>query len=50
VLDAACVACFLHGRAGEIVARTRGERGVIAGDLLGALGPALVGLETAAAG
>jgi NAD(P)H-hydrate epimerase len=46
--DAACVACFLHGRAGEIVAGTRGLRGVIAGDLLGALGPAMVALETAA--
>jgi NAD(P)H-hydrate epimerase len=47
-LDAACVACFLHGRAGEIVAGTRGVRGVIAGDLLGALGPAMVALEAAA--
>jgi NAD(P)H-hydrate epimerase len=50
VLDAACVACFLHGRAGEIVSRVRGERGVIAGDLLGALGPAMVLLETASGG
>ena len=47
-LDAACVACFLHGRAGEIVAGTRGLRGVVAGDLLGALGPAMVALETTA--
>jgi NAD(P)H-hydrate epimerase len=47
-VDAACVGCFLHGRAGEIAARTRGVRGVIAGDLLESTGPALVALETAA--
>ncbi|HEX5132626.1 MAG TPA: NAD(P)H-hydrate dehydratase, partial [Candidatus Krumholzibacteria bacterium] len=46
VADAACVACFLHGRAGELAARSRGVRGVIAGDLLAALGPALVALES----
>jgi len=44
-LDAACVAAFLHGRAGEFVARTRGERGVIASDLLVAVGEAMVELE-----
>lgn len=44
-LDAACVAAFLHGRAGEIVATTRGERGVIASDLLAAVGAAMVELE-----
>jgi NAD(P)H-hydrate epimerase len=47
-VDAACVGCFLQGRAGEIAARTRGVRGVIAGDLLESLGPALVALEAAA--
>jgi len=45
VADATCVACFLHGGAGDIAARSRGVRGVIAGDLLAALGPALVALE-----
>jgi NAD(P)H-hydrate epimerase len=45
VADATCVACFLHGRAGELAARSRGVRGVIASDLLAALGPALVALE-----
>jgi len=48
-VDAACVACFLHGRAGEIAAETRGLRGVIAGDIIEALGPALVALERVAA-
>lgn len=47
-VDAVCVACFLHGRAGEIAAQTRGVRGVIAGDLMESLGPALVALEAAA--
>lgn len=46
VADATCVACFLHGRSGELAARSRGVRGVIAGDLLAALGPAIVALET----
>ncbi len=45
VTDAACVACFVHGRCGELAARSRGVRGVIAGDLLAALGPAIVALE-----
>jgi NAD(P)H-hydrate epimerase len=45
VADATAVACFLHGRAGELAARSRGVRGVIASDLLAALGPALVSLE-----
>lgn len=44
-LDAACVACYLHGRAGEIEAAERGERGVIASDLFAALGRAMVELE-----
>ncbi len=45
MVDATCVACFLHGRSGELAARSRGVRGVIAGDLLAALGPALTALE-----
>jgi NAD(P)H-hydrate epimerase len=47
-LDAACVACYLHGRAGELEAGERGERGVIASDLFVALGRALLELETSA--
>jgi len=47
VMDAACAACFLHGRAGEMVARERGERGVIASDLFDAVGRAMVELESA---
>jgi NAD(P)H-hydrate epimerase len=46
-LGAACVGCFLHGRAGEVASRTRGVRGVIAGDLLRYLGEPLVELESA---
>jgi hydroxyethylthiazole kinase-like uncharacterized protein yjeF len=48
LLGAACVGCFLHGRAGEVAARTRGIRGVIAGDLLRYLGEPLLELEAAA--
>lgn len=40
-IDAACVACFLHGRAGELAAVEKGVRGVIAGDLIPMLGPAM---------
>jgi NAD(P)H-hydrate epimerase len=47
-IDAACVGCYLHGRAGEIAARVRGVRGVIAGDLLKYLGEPLLELEAAA--
>jgi NAD(P)H-hydrate epimerase len=46
-LDAACVACYLHGRAGEVAARERGIRGVIAGDLLKFLGEPMLELEAA---
>jgi NAD(P)H-hydrate epimerase len=46
-IAAACVACFLHGRAGEIMAAERGERGVIASDLLTSVGPAMIELEAA---
>lgn len=45
-LDAACVACFLHGRAGELAAVEKGVRGVIAGDLIPLLGPAMRFLES----
>jgi NAD(P)H-hydrate epimerase len=48
VTDATCVACFLHGEAGELAARGRGVRGVLAGDLLDSLGPVLVALEARA--
>jgi NAD(P)H-hydrate epimerase len=46
--DAACVACFLHGRAGELAALEKGVRGVIAGDLIPQLGPAMRALEARA--
>ncbi|MCI0451178.1 MAG: NAD(P)H-hydrate dehydratase [Candidatus Latescibacteria bacterium] len=48
--DAACVACFLHGRAGELAAADKGVRGVIAGDLIPLLGPAMRSLEARAGG
>jgi NAD(P)H-hydrate epimerase len=44
-MAAACVACFLHGRAGELEAAEHGERGVIASDLLKAVGRAMIELE-----
>jgi NAD(P)H-hydrate epimerase len=47
-LGAACVGCYLHGQAGEVAARTRGVRGVIAGDLLTYLGEPILELEAAA--
>jgi len=47
-IDAACVACFLHGRAGELAAAEKGLRGVIAGDLMPLLGPAMRSLEARA--
>jgi len=47
-MDAACVAVWLHGRAGERAAEDLGKRGVIAGDLLWAMGGVLVDLETLA--
>jgi NAD(P)H-hydrate epimerase len=43
--DAACVACFLHGRAGELASRELGKRGVIASDLFLYLGGAMIELE-----
>ena len=46
--DAACVACFLHGRAGELAALEKGVRGVIAGDLIPQLGAAMRALEARA--
>jgi hydroxyethylthiazole kinase-like uncharacterized protein yjeF len=47
-LSAGCVGCYLHGRAGEVAARARGLRGVIAGDLLRFLGEPLLELEALA--
>jgi NAD(P)H-hydrate repair Nnr-like enzyme with NAD(P)H-hydrate dehydratase domain len=47
-LDAACVASFLHGRAGERAAAVHGLRGVIAGDLMQHLGSAMLDLESLA--
>lgn len=44
-LDAAAVGSFLLGRSGEHASVDRGLRGVIAGDLLAYLGPAMVELE-----
>jgi NAD(P)H-hydrate epimerase len=47
-MDAACVACFLHGKAGEFAAEDHGVRGVVAGDLLLYLGAAVLELEAIA--
>jgi NAD(P)H-hydrate epimerase len=40
-LEAACLGVFLHGFAGDAVAAERGERGLVATDLLGAVPRAL---------
>jgi NAD(P)H-hydrate epimerase len=47
-MDAACVASWLHGRAGELAAEDMGTRGVIAGDLLWSMGEAVTELEALA--
>ncbi len=44
-LDAACVACYLHGRSAECAAAEWGVRGVLAGDLLKNLGRPMRELE-----
>jgi hydroxyethylthiazole kinase-like uncharacterized protein yjeF len=49
-MDAACAACFLHGRAGEFAAEDHGVRGVIASDLNLYLGGAVLELEAIAGG
>jgi NAD(P)H-hydrate epimerase len=46
-LDAACVACYLHGRSAEYAAERWGLRGVVAGDLLAFLGTPIRELESA---
>jgi NAD(P)H-hydrate epimerase len=47
-LDAALVACLLHGRAGDTAAEEMGKRGVIASDLMHTFGPVMVALEALA--
>jgi hydroxyethylthiazole kinase-like uncharacterized protein yjeF len=49
-MDAACTACFLHGRAGEYASEDHGVRGVIASDLLMYLGRAVLELEAVVGG
>lgn len=44
-VDAACTATFLHGRAGDVAAEQMGKRGVIAGDLLWAVGEVMHEIE-----
>ena len=47
--QAAFAGVFLHGRAGDLAAQARGQRGMVAGDLLAALPDVLRGLETSQA-
>jgi NAD(P)H-hydrate epimerase len=47
-LDAAGLGCFLQGRAGELATVAHGERGVIAGDVIANVGPAVLELEALA--
>ncbi len=44
-LDAALIACYLHGKAGEIAAAEMGVRGVVAGDLIHAICDVLLDVE-----
>ena len=44
-LDAARVGVFVHGRAGDLAAAKVGERGLLAGDLIGELGTAFAELD-----
>jgi len=46
--DAAMTAVYLHGLAGDYAARTKGQRGLIAGDLIQALPEVLRDFESAA--
>ena len=46
--DAACLAVYVHGLAGEIAQGEHSARGMIAGDVLGALGAAWLQVEAAA--
>jgi hydroxyethylthiazole kinase-like uncharacterized protein yjeF len=45
VFEAACLAAYLHGRAGDLAERRRGEAGVLARDLLEALPKAVRNVE-----
>jgi NAD(P)H-hydrate epimerase len=47
---AATAGVYLHGRAGDLVARRRGEDGLIAGDLVEALPEAIEAVRAGAGG
>ncbi len=44
-IDAAILACYVHGRAGDMARDDLGARGMIAGDILSAVPEALKGME-----
>jgi NAD(P)H-hydrate epimerase len=46
--EAAAVGCFVHGLAGDVAARRKGMRGMIASDIVEAIPAALVALEIGA--
>ncbi|MGE5175640.1 MAG: NAD(P)H-hydrate dehydratase [Hyphomicrobiales bacterium] len=46
--EAAAAGCFVHGLAGDVAARRKGMRGMIAGDIKDAIPAALVALESGA--
>lgn len=46
--EAAAVGCFVHGLAGDVAARRKGMRGMIASDIVDAIPAALVALEIGA--
>lgn len=49
-LDAALLGLYAHGRAGDLAARLRGQAGLVAGDIVRFVGPALQELTTLPAG
>jgi len=42
---ALCAGCFLHGRAGDLAVPHHGEEGLIAGDIIEAIGAAMMSLH-----
>jgi NAD(P)H-hydrate epimerase len=43
--SALCAGCFLHGRAGDLAVARHGEEGLIAGDIIEAIGSAMMSLR-----
>ncbi|MBW1871204.1 MAG: NAD(P)H-hydrate dehydratase [Deltaproteobacteria bacterium] len=44
--DAACVGAYVHGRSGDLVCETEGQRALTAGKMIAALGPVIARFES----